>query len=443
MPTTMQLIAKQTVGSAGAASVTFSSIPQTYTDLQIVATVRTNRSGQTDDDVIIKPNNSTSSATSRLLLGDGSSAASYTGTQIYMAAKGATATANTFSNCEVYVPNYAGSTFKSFSADLTAENNTTGTNMQLSAQLWSDTSAITSLVFVPAYGTAFSEFTEFTLYGISNSTTTQNPTTPSAIGGDVITTDGTYWYHQFLYSGTFTPIKNLTCDYLVVAGGGGTFTGSGAGVGGGGAGGLRSTVTATGGGGTLETPLSLLASTAYTATIGAGGGVNSNGANSVFSSITSTGGGRGEPTTGGGGGNGGSGGAGSDPNAGASGTAGTRTASPVQGNNGGAGNGNGGGGGGGAGSAGTAAGVNDNAGAGLQVAITGSSVFYAAGGGGGGGNTGAAKNGIGGKSEYPLGSGNNTNGVVNTGSGAGGGWNSGSITGKSGGSGIIVVRYAV
>ena len=150
-------------------SITFSSIPSTYTDLQIVASVRTDRSGETDDDVVIKPNNSASNATSRLLLNDGSSAQSYTGTQIYMIAKGATALANTFSNCSVYVPNYAGSTNKSFSADLTAENNTTGTNMQLVAQLWSDTSAITSLVFVPGNGTNFVSGSSFYLYGIKNS----------------------------------------------------------------------------------------------------------------------------------------------------------------------------------------------------------------------------------------------------------------------------------
>ena len=86
-----------------------------------------------------------------------------------MIAKGATALANTFSNCSVYVPNYAGSTNKSFSADLTAENNTTGTNMQLVAQLWSDTSAITSLVFVPGNGTNFVSGSSFYLYGIKNS----------------------------------------------------------------------------------------------------------------------------------------------------------------------------------------------------------------------------------------------------------------------------------
>ena len=169
MANTYELISSNTVGSGGVSSVTFSSIPSTYTDLQVVAAVKTDRSAQIEDDVTVKPNNVSGSANATLLLGDGSTAASYTGTQIYIIAKASGATANTFSNCSLYIPNYAGSANKSFSADLTAENNTTGTNMQLVAQLWSNTSAITSLVFTPRYGSNFVQYSSFYLYGIKNS----------------------------------------------------------------------------------------------------------------------------------------------------------------------------------------------------------------------------------------------------------------------------------
>jgi hypothetical protein len=434
------LLEKITVGAAGAASVTFSGIPQTgYTDLVVKVSAR-----GTDSSVYagiyVSFNGTAYNSTGRFIEGDGSSASSGTfsnGAISFIA--GATATSNTFGSTELYIPNYTGSTNKSYSSDGVGENNATLALAQLNAGLWSNTAAITSITLDAYLSNTFVQGSTFYLYGVAKLGTTP-AIVPYATGGDTIMTDGTYWYHTFVSSGTFTPQKAISCDYLVVAGGGGTFTGSSAGVGGGGAGGLRSTVTATGGGGSLETALSL-GTSAYTVTIGGGGAVNTNGSNSVFSTITSTGGGRGEPTTGGGGGTGGSGGAGSDPNSGASGTAGAGTAN--QGYAGGAGNGNGGGGGGGAGSVGAAAGVSDNAGSGLQVAITGSSVYYAAGGQGGGGNSAAAKNGIGGRAESPLGSGNNTNGVANTGSGAGGGWNSGAITGKSGGSGIVIVRYLV
>jgi hypothetical protein len=461
MPTTMSLIAKQTVGAGGVASVTFSDIPQTFTDLKVVATVRTNRSGQTDDDVVIRPNNNSSSATSRLLLNNGSSNASFTGTQIYMVAKGANATVSTFSNCEIYVPNYTSSNFKSFSADLTAENNTSGTNLQLSAQLWSNTSAITSLVFVPGTGPLFVEFTTFYLYGISNSTTTQNLTTPSAIGGDVITTDGSFWYHAFKYSGSFTPLKELTADVLVVAGGGG----SGRTGGGGGAGGLRA-----------FTAQALTSSTGYTCTVGAGGaggtldgGVAANGVNSSFAgfgftTINATGGGGGSSynnstnSIGASGGSGGGGGTGDGANVtrtGGSGNAGGY--SPVEGYAGGSAiNSRGSGGGGGASAIGTNATSNTSPGVGgngITSALTNTmgaatatgqlssgNYYYAGGGTGSQLSGGPTAGGLGGGGAGGALSSGSKNGTANTGGGAG---SNNDENGYQGGSGIIIVRYAV
>jgi hypothetical protein len=112
----------------------------------------------------------------------------------------------------------------------------------------------------------FLQYSTFYLYGVAALGTTP-AIVPYATGGDTIMTDGTYWYHTFVSSGTFTPAKALTADYLVVAGGGG-----------GGQGGQRCrwrrwtscTVGATGGGGSLESALSL-GTSAYTVTIGAGG----------------------------------------------------------------------------------------------------------------------------------------------------------------------------
>ena len=39
--------------------------------------------------------------------------------------------------------------------------------------------------------------------------------------GGTITTSGAYTIHTFTASGTFTAMKPLSCEYLVVAGGGG------------------------------------------------------------------------------------------------------------------------------------------------------------------------------------------------------------------------------
>jgi hypothetical protein len=456
MTTTMQLIAKQTVGAGGAASVTFSSIPQTFTDLKVLISAR----DTVDNQASIRFNSSTTGYSNIRLQGTGSVAQSTTdsstskGIIAYGVNQTSSRPANTFGNSEVYIPNYAGSTNKSFSSDGVEENNGATAYSKLFAGLLSNTAAITSIT-LSAEG-IFEELSEFTLYGISNSTTTQASTVPYASGGDVITTDGTYWYHTFLYSGTFTPLKNLTCDYLVVAGGG-----SGGVLGGGGAGGFRTSI-----GGTA---LSLTAQ-AYVATIGAGGTRSAqqgtNGSDSVFSTITSTGGGGGGgesslATSGGfsGGSGGGAGGdGGSSPQAGAGGggasavgnnggtgsnaggAGNTPSTSPSQGNNG--GTGGGGTGTGGAGGAGTAS------------SISGTSITYAGGGGGGGYIlSGSGTGGAGGAGGGGRGGGGNTNGPIsgtaNTGGGGGGmglsssGSTPPNSTQTAGGSGIIVVRYAV
>jgi hypothetical protein len=446
MTTTMQLIAKQTVGSGGASNVTFSNIPQTYTDLKIVVSARGTTSGNTES-IRVLPNGSSTSLTYLQLQGTGAAAFSGTGTYWYLGEMPAnSATSSTFGSAEVYIPNYTGSNNKSASSDNVQENNTTTAYANLNALLWSSSTAISSLTIQPNSNN-FAQYSTFYLYGISNSTTTQASTVPYASGGDIIRTDGTYWYHTFLYSGTFTPLKNLTCDYLVIAGGGAGGTDLG---GGGGAGGLRSTVTATGGGGSLETPLALISGTAYTATVGAGGaqalGRGTSGGNSVFATITSTGGGNAgyvlsmAGTTGGSGGGGGGGGAGST---GGSGTANQGYA----GGAGGSGGQDGGAGGGGAGAVGAnASGANGGAGGnGVATSISGSSVTYAGGGGGAGktGTFGAGGSGGGGRGDQGSTGSGAVAGSPNTG-GGGGGRSTNSTSGTAnGGSGIIIVRYAV
>jgi len=436
------LLEKITVGAAGASSVTFSGIPQTgYTDLKVVYSLRTNLSGGPFyfDDLAVRLNGDTGSNYSRLTLRsrEGSVGSNKTSPTTFMdiyAGNAANATANTFANGEFYIPNYTSSNYKSLSSDGVTENNSANDVITgFAAGLWSSTAAVTSLTIYSQNSTSFVQGSTAYLYGVAKLGTTP-AIVPYATGGDTIMTDGTYWYHTFLSSGTFTPQKSLSCDYLVVAGGGG---GGANGGGGGGAGGLRSTVTATGGGGSLESALSL-GTSAYTVTVGAGGagggtgGAGTTGSNSVFSTITSNGGGGGGSNVGSAGGkNGGSGG-------GENNTAnGIGTGTANQGFNGGSGGPNGGGGGGGAGQAGNTNGQSYG-GNGVAVSITGSSVTYA-GGGGGYSNLllATAPGGTGGGGTANP----NQNGTANTG-GGGGAWN-GTNSAGTGGSGIVIVRYAV
>ena len=442
MPANYVLLEKVTL-SANAASVTFSNIPQTgYTDLVVKGSIRISYAGSFDS-VYIFPNGSTANGTRRALYATGGgTVGSESASNIrwdYFSAN--TATADTFGSGQVYIPNYTSSNFKSFAMEGVSENNSTATAMAMSAGLWSNTSAITSLQFVPNTATSFVSGSTFYLYGLAAVGTTP-VIAPFASGGDIVTNDGTYWIHTFLSSGTFTPQKPLTCDALVIAGGGGS-SASGVG-GGGGAGGYR-TATA-----------SSLTAQAYTVTVGAGGSGTS-GTNTTFSTITSAGGGKGETynTNGGAGGSGGGGG-GSDTG-GTGGAGNTPSTSPIQGYAGGdsqnigspigkfnAGGGGGAGGLGGNGNSST--GTGGAGGIGLANSITGTSTYYASGGGGWGGTTAGTASAGGGANANAGSSGSPTpnNGIANTGGGGGGTGNlSGTPFYSIGGSGVVIIRYPI
>jgi hypothetical protein len=175
MANTYTLISSVTVGSGGASEITFSSIPNTYTDLLVKLSGRLSQTGGAYDGFNIKFNNTTSNWSSRTLSGNGSSASSGSETGTYgsrfLGINIDGSTASTFGNLEVYIPNYAGSSYKSVSSDSVTENNDTGAFIRLGAGLWSDTSAITSLTlynqdYTPS--NAFAQYSTAYLYGISN-----------------------------------------------------------------------------------------------------------------------------------------------------------------------------------------------------------------------------------------------------------------------------------
>ena len=448
------LLERITVGAAGASSVTFANIPQTgYTDLKIVMSIRA-----TDAQIYANPaitfNNDTTSGhyAGKTLQGNGASAYSANNPTMaaiyYIEGTGANATANTFGSCEMYIPNYTSSNQKSVSVDGVMETNATTAYSDINAWLWNQTSAINTIK-ISANGQSFVQYSTFSLYALAAVGTTP-VVDPKALGGDIIQTDGTYWYHAFLSSGTFTPKTPISCDILQVAGGGG---GGVRVAGGGGAGGVLAftsqylTASANtiqvGGGGTAVT------------STGATGFAGNSGTNSQFASLTaSVGGGGGgaysgvNALTGGSGGGAGGYNSGASTN-GASGTSG-------QGNSGGNGVNGAAGGGGGAGAAGTSAttfGVGGAGGAGLNtwsswLSATSLGVSgYIAGGGGGSADTTAGAGGSGGGGAGTTGTATPaTSGTVNTGSGGGGGRNSTDASGivsGAGGSGLVIVRYLV
>jgi hypothetical protein len=151
------------------ANIEFTSIPGTYTDLQILLSGRTNRSGAINDGLEIAFNNSTANFTSRLLSGNGVSASSSTSTNNPGIINGSSSTANTFNNTWIYISNYAGNTNKSVSTDSAFEYNGADGRLQLTALLWSNTAAITSIKLTSSTASSFVQYSTAYLYGINKS----------------------------------------------------------------------------------------------------------------------------------------------------------------------------------------------------------------------------------------------------------------------------------
>jgi hypothetical protein len=457
----------QTVTAAGGETyITFSNIPQNYTDLKIFASVRGARTGAPVDNLLIGFNGTYTNVTSRSVYASGSGAAA-SGTNanwvgIVPSSDSSSSTAYTYSNTEIYIPNYTSSNYKSFSSDSVSEYNGTTAYTLFEAGLWPSSAPITSISLKLDVTPGFVQYSEFALYGIKN-TTTIIGNSIKAIGG-TITTDGTYVYHTFNTSGSFIPNTRLFADYLVIAGGGGS------GASGAGAGGLRSTIGTSGGGASPESQIQLLPGTSYSVVVGAGGSGSSNGQssngsngnNSSFATITAIGGGGGISSGGsqlntgltGGSGSGGYGGGDGTSNGssapGGSGTLGQGYAGGSSAPKASATSSSGGG--GGAGAVGANAATTNIAGAGGNgVYLSGFSVatntglggYYAGGGGGGYYVNGAfILGGLGGGGAGSSANAPGSSGTSNTGGGAGGAYSEAYKTAAySGGSGLVIVRY--
>lgn len=164
-------IATTTVGAGGASSVTFSSIPQVYTDLLIKASARTDATpGVAVNNITAQFNGVTSSSYSEKGLGGNGSSAysqSYSRTVVGVGlANSSSSTSNTFGNTDIYIPNYTSSNYKSTSADGVTENNATASWVEMDAGLFSNTSPISSITLTS--GGNFLQYSTFTLYGIRN-----------------------------------------------------------------------------------------------------------------------------------------------------------------------------------------------------------------------------------------------------------------------------------
>jgi hypothetical protein len=170
MAYTYEKIASVIASSGTASSLDFASIPQRYTDLKLVASLRGTTGAQAYATCQITINGSGANITGKQLYGGGSgSGSSANATSIAFEVSGVNATASTFGTVEAYFPNYTSSNYKSVSVDSNQENNTTASYAQIMASLWSQGTAINQLTIASSGFGPLAQYSSATLYGIRNS----------------------------------------------------------------------------------------------------------------------------------------------------------------------------------------------------------------------------------------------------------------------------------
>lgn len=167
----MQAIYTRTLTTTGVTSVTFNNIPQTFTDLKICVSARDGRTDAHFANVAVRINGSDSSVYSNMNIAGTSGSTStdtFNSQNAYyynLYANGAISTANTFSNDEIYIPNYTSYGFKQLLIDNAVESHNTGSLHVANAGLYRGSGPITSILFA-AQNIAFAQNSTFTLYGI-------------------------------------------------------------------------------------------------------------------------------------------------------------------------------------------------------------------------------------------------------------------------------------
>jgi hypothetical protein len=161
MPSTYDKIATNTLGS-NTASVTFSSIPATYTDLILIASVKNNSGGNRAMQIILNADTATNYS-GTYLTGDGTTASSGRSTSVAYLDTFATVPGAEFGTCIFNFQNYVNATtYKT----VISRSGAAGVNARTAAALWRSTSAITSIKFQLSGADLYSTGSTFTLYGI-------------------------------------------------------------------------------------------------------------------------------------------------------------------------------------------------------------------------------------------------------------------------------------
>lgn len=163
-------IATVTIGSGGASTVTFSSIPSTYQHLQLRYTAKNDSGGGTSDtyNTVRFNGDSASNYAMHYLLGDGggtyaTAVTSQTNTWFGLSPYGASNPA--FGANIIDILDYANTNKNKTIRTLAGDDRNGAGSITLTSGLWMNTSAISSMV-ITATSFPFAEYSSFALYGI-------------------------------------------------------------------------------------------------------------------------------------------------------------------------------------------------------------------------------------------------------------------------------------
>lgn len=173
IPNSYESIATVTVGSGGASSIDFTSIPGTYTHLQVRFLYGNTNTAQTRETIMRLNSDSGNNYADHQLAGNGSSASAsaFSSTNaIYVAQCDHSSSAGTsaFGESIIDILDYANTNKYKTTRQLWGwDGNGTGV-MRLSSGLWMNTNAITSIKLLPMSTGDFRQYTHAALYGIKS-----------------------------------------------------------------------------------------------------------------------------------------------------------------------------------------------------------------------------------------------------------------------------------
>lgn len=172
MANTYTLISSYTA-STSPTSFSFTSIPQTYTDLKLVLSLRGSRSAFYSNISVLVNGSSSAIYDMKWLYSSSGTVTnySYTGdTELGQYVNGSTSNSSTFNNLDMHFLNYTNSENKVISVDNAVEDNSTSTFLLIESELARTTSAITSLTINGSGNNyTFANNSTAYLYGIKNS----------------------------------------------------------------------------------------------------------------------------------------------------------------------------------------------------------------------------------------------------------------------------------